>query len=64
MDNETDDFKQALRLLHVVRAWAHSPGTSHDPAREDPLYPLADQRVLLFGEVNKLLERYPYQPPA
>jgi len=65
MDNgNSDDFAQAIRLLHVIRAWAHTPGTRHDPARADPLYPAPNQRVIMFGEVNRLLERHPYQPPA
>jgi hypothetical protein len=63
MANEnSDDFAQAIRLLHVVRAWAHTQREQLDPARQDPLYPAEGQRVLLFSEVSKLLDRYPYEP--
>jgi hypothetical protein len=59
-----EDFRQAIRLLHVTRAWIGTPRSEPDPANLDPLYPmqhdLARQRPLL-GAINDLLVKYPYE---
>jgi hypothetical protein len=59
------EFRQAIRLLHVVRAWAGTPNAAHDPARQDPLYPMKHdslQQRPLLGAINDLLVKYPYEP--
>lgn len=61
-----DDFKQAIRLLHVWQAWHATPGNIANPAREDALYPgkhLPHQTTLLSA-ASELLAKYPYEPLA
>lgn len=59
------DFRRAIHLLHVTRAWIGTPVAADDPVRADPLYPMlhqsAKQRPLL-AEISKLLAKYPYEP--
>lgn len=58
---DEDDFKQAIRLLHVWSAWC-GPGNVENPAKDDPLYPglhLPHQTPLL-GAMAELLAKYPY----
>lgn len=58
-----DDFKQAVRLLHIWSAWC-GPGNVENPAKDDPLYPgkhLPHQTPLLKAAAE-LLAKYPYEP--
>lgn len=58
------DLQQAIRLLHIVRAYTRTPGNQPDPARRDPLYPNGSNDVpFLWREIDKLLEKYPYKLP-
>ena len=59
-----EDFKQAIRLLHVSREWLHIPNSAPTPARQDPLYPGqhdVGKQAPLAGAISELLERYPYE---
>lgn len=57
------DFKQALRLLHVYRAWECISALEPSAARDDPLFPIAgnpDGDRKMRVAIRELLEKYPY----
>jgi hypothetical protein len=61
-----EDFKQAIRLLHVWHAWAGIGRHIDHAARQDPLYPglhLPMQEPLIKAAAE-LLAKYPYEPIA
>jgi hypothetical protein len=58
-----DDLKEAVRLLHIVRAWFWRSSDEKDSARVDPLYPAGVARTSkapLFAAITALLDRHPY----